>query len=298
HALDNQRLPTAPCRKLIYLSGAFRHLTSQELQHTEDEFPKCTELFCHLGDGVLTGAGCLDLSLECFHLLRDQVLQGRELLLQGFLNYKIFRRFKEPSDHYRWGQVGLMPDSELLTIWLLWLAKGTSGTRLTKNHPVPSPAFRPEAPVNPLVNTPLISSEIHKSSHAARQLAIPVLPLTPELAILSAVLTARCEPFDWFLIMIPQLCARLHKMNIFAIICSFVIEKSLLFHLNKLADINFNERRHYTSINDKSAPRTKEVSASHNKQLVRPCPAAIRQLSSGPGPGPPGPNSLASPLIC
>ncbi|KAF9800523.1 hypothetical protein SFRURICE_005199, partial [Spodoptera frugiperda] len=55
-----------------------------ELQHTVDKFPKCAELFCHLGDGILTGAGCLDLSLECLHLLRDQVLQGRELLLQGF----------------------------------------------------------------------------------------------------------------------------------------------------------------------------------------------------------------------
>ncbi|KAF9821499.1 hypothetical protein SFRURICE_017311 [Spodoptera frugiperda] len=85
YALDDQRLSTAPGRKLINLSGAFGHLTSQELQHTEDEFPKCAELFCHLGDGVLAGAGCLDLSLECFHLLCDQVLQGRELLLQGFL---------------------------------------------------------------------------------------------------------------------------------------------------------------------------------------------------------------------
>uniref|UniRef100_A0A2H1V549 SFRICE_035329 n=1 Tax=Spodoptera frugiperda TaxID=7108 RepID=A0A2H1V549_SPOFR len=85
HALNNQCLSTAPCRKLINLFGAFGHLTSQEFQHTEDELPKCAELFCHLGDGVLAGAGCLDLSLECLHLLRDQVLQGRELLLQGFL---------------------------------------------------------------------------------------------------------------------------------------------------------------------------------------------------------------------
>ncbi|KAF9799428.1 hypothetical protein SFRURICE_003125 [Spodoptera frugiperda] len=97
HTLDNQRLATAPCRKLIYLSGAFRHLTSQELQHTEDKFPKCSELFCHLGDGVLAGAGCLDLSLECFHLLRDQVLQGRELLLQGFLCRTDFSYFRHIS---------------------------------------------------------------------------------------------------------------------------------------------------------------------------------------------------------
>ncbi|KAF9406982.1 hypothetical protein HW555_012839 [Spodoptera exigua] len=85
NTLDDQRLTAAPSFEVIYLTGALHNLLTQQPEQTIHEFSECSELLSHLGNGILGGASCLDLSLDGFQLLGEHLLQGHELLFQGFL---------------------------------------------------------------------------------------------------------------------------------------------------------------------------------------------------------------------